>query len=213
MVGRPTYDRAEVLQKALDLFWAKGFQGTSMKDLGAALGMHPGSIYAAFGSKEKLFEESLERYAALSAARLEKTLAEFPSPIDGLADHIRGLGNLDPADGPSRACMLVKTVLETPDDDPVVRRSAEILLRNVEAAFADAFRRAKTRGDLPESADPDHLATWLQMQIFGLRAYAQRSDAGPKVRALAEDIALGVENLRNPARIEGRASAAGVGGS
>jgi len=195
VAGKPTYDREEVLQRALDVFWAKGFRGTSMKDLEAALGMHPGSIYAAFSSKEKLFEEALERYAARSGERLEQTFAETPSPLQGLANHVRGLGSLAPADGPSRACMLVKTVLETPDDDPVVRRTAEALLRNVEASFADAFRRAQVQGELPAAADPDHLATWLQMQIIGLRAYAQRSDAGPKVRALAEDIARSVEML------------------
>lgn len=197
MAGKPTYDRDAVLQTALELFWAKGIRGTSMKDLEAALGMHPGSIYAAFGSKEKLFGETLERYAARSGARLDRTIAEASSPLQGLANHVRGLGGLDPADSPSRACMLVKTVLETPDDDPVVRRTAEALLRNVEASFADAFTRAKAQGELPAAADPDHLASWLQMQIVGLRAYAQRSDAGPKVRALAEDIARGVERLRD----------------
>ena len=196
MSGKPTYDREEVLQQALELFWDKGFQGTSMKDLGAALRMHPGSIYSAFGSKEKLFEEALERYAATSLEGLKQRLADASGPLQGLVEYVQSLRHLCREEPPARACMLVKTVLETPDDDPVLRRTAEALLAKMEASFAQAFAQAQARGEIPGDADTDRLASWLQMQIFGLRAYAQRSDSDLKIPALADHIAGDLQRLR-----------------
>ena len=58
-----TYDRDAVLKAAMELFWARGYHTTSLKDLERALDMRPGSIYAAFGSKEALFRAALDRYA------------------------------------------------------------------------------------------------------------------------------------------------------
>jgi len=63
MPRQPLHDRQRSLGRAVDIFWAQGFHATSLKDLERALDMRPGSIYAAFGSKEGLFNEALDRYA------------------------------------------------------------------------------------------------------------------------------------------------------
>lgn len=195
-MARPAaYDRDDVIAKALQVFWKKGYQATSLKDLEQALDMRPGSIYAAFGSKEGLFAETMRAYTRRSRAAFEAIMAAAPSPLAGLAAHVRRLGCAEP-DAPSRACMLVKTVLETPDDDPVLRRQAEAAIAAIEATFADAFRAAQEAGELPAAADPEHLASRLQLQIFGLRAYAQRTDAAARSAALAEDLAQELEALR-----------------
>ncbi|MEM0949035.1 MAG: helix-turn-helix domain-containing protein [Pseudomonadota bacterium] len=196
MARTAAYDRVEVLGRARDLFWEKGYHATSLKDLEAALDMRPGSIYAAFGSKEKLFAEALALYAEASGREFDRIQEEHASPLDGLAAHVRSLGGICDHDAPSRACMLVKTVLETPEDDPALRRAAEDLIRRVETGFADRFKAAKTQGEIAADADPERLARRLQAEIFGLRAYAQRSDAANRVRELAEDIAIDIEALR-----------------
>lgn len=189
------YVRQEILSKAQTLFWAKGYHATSLKDLEAALNMRPGSIYAAFGSKEALFAETLHLYAERSLDQIRKSLAAAPSPLAGLAAHVRALGQVHPTSVPSRACMLVKTLLETPDDDPVLRKLTEEMMRGMEAEFAAAFRAARAAGEIPATADPDRLASRLQAEIFGFRAYAQRSDALDKITNLAEDIASDIEAL------------------
>lgn len=190
-----SYDRDKVLQAAMELFWARGYHNTSLKDLEQALDMRPGSIYAAFGSKEALFGAALDRYAQTGQRALADTLAGAPSPVAGLAAHVRMLGRLMSDNPPSRACMLVKTLLETPDDDPVLRRSVERMMRALERAFADAFRDARDAGEIPPGSDPERLAARLQASIFGLRAYAQRSDAGETTERLADDIAREIEAL------------------
>lgn len=191
-----TYDRDKVLKAAMDLFWARGYHMTSLKDLERVLDMRPGSIYAAFGSKEALFRAALDRYAAAGRSALNEALAQSASPIAGLAAHVRMFGAITRGALPSRACMLVKTLLETPDDEPELRRSVEELMRQTETAFAEAFRAAQATGEIAPDADPEQLAARLQAAIFGLRAYAQRTDAATRVERIAEDIARDVEALR-----------------
>ncbi|GAW34600.1 HTH-type transcriptional repressor ComR [Roseovarius sp. A-2] len=195
-MGRTTgYDRDTVLQSAMELFWARGYHSTSLKDLERVLDMRPGSIYTAFGSKEALFCAALDRYAINGQRNLAETLAKAQSPIAGLAAHVRMIGRLMSGNPPSRACMMVKTLLETPDDDPVLRRTVERMMREVEAGFADAFRDARRAGEIPPGSNPERLAARLQVSIFGLRAYAQRSDAGENTQRLADDIAREIEAL------------------
>ncbi len=189
------YEKNDVLKKAMDLFWARGYHNTSLKDLEHALDMRPGSIYSAFGSKEALFQSTLERYAEAGQAALAEAMAGASSPIVGLATHVRMLGRMVSGAPPSRACMLVKTLLETPDDDPVLRRAVETMLRRAETAFAEAFQAARDAGEIPFESDPERLAARLQASIFGLRAYAQRTDAADRVNLLADDIATEVEAL------------------
>lgn len=191
-----TYDKETVLKAAMDLFWARGYHTTSLKDLERVLDMRPGSIYAAFGSKEALFRAALERYAAVGRSALENALAQSGSPIEGLATHVRMYGGISRDALPSRACMLVKTLLETPDDEPELRRSVEDMMRQTETAFAEAFRAARTSGEIAPDADPEQLAARLQASIFGLRAYAQRTDSAERVARIAEGIAKDMEALR-----------------
>lgn len=195
MPRKAGYDREDVLDKAQELFWAKGYHATSLKDLEAVLDMRPGSIYAAFGSKEALFSQTLRRYADQSDQEFRATIAKGPTPLAGLAAHVRSLGFPPESPAPSRACMLVKTLLETPDDNSALRLETEAQMRRVEAGFAQVFRAARDAEEIPAHLDPERLASRLQIAIFGLRAYAQRSDAGGRITQLANDIAQEIEAL------------------
>ncbi|NVK47056.1 MAG: TetR/AcrR family transcriptional regulator [Rhodobacteraceae bacterium] len=195
MARQATYDRDKVLKSAMDLFWAKGFHATSLKDLENALDMRPGSIYAAFGSKEGLYAEALRLYSGRTQAGLAEVMAEGGSKLKGIADYIRLLGGQRRTEVPSRACMLVKTILEMPDDDPNLRGLAEDLIDQMETALIEVLRQAQAEGELPASTDPVRLAGQIQTQLIGFRAYAQRMHAEDRVAQVAEDIAQGIEAL------------------
>lgn len=195
------YNRQESLERALQLFWQKGFHATSLKDLEKALDMRPGSIYAAFGSKDGLFQEVLEYYARLTLTELEYTLKTHSSPLMGLAAYLRQLGGILDKGLPSRACMLVKSLLELGAREQSALQKVEAMLAGMEARFIDCFTEAQRIGELDSELDPVRLARRLQAEIMGLRAFAQRDVDSAAVHELAEDMAQSIEALRNDGRI------------
>jgi AcrR family transcriptional regulator len=186
------HDRRTALEKAMNLFWEQGFQGTSVKDLERALGMHPGSIYAAFGSKSDLFREALDLYSERSLFRLRQVLGSADSPLQAVFTYIRAVGEECAADRSGRACLLAKTVLELADRDNAAKRHAADLLGRVEAELTEALTEAQRRGEVAQGQSPGALARLVQVQILGMRAYAQRGVAPETQRELA---ALAVDAL------------------
>lgn len=196
MARATIHNRQDSLERAQQLFWEKGFHATSLKDLEKALDMRPGSIYATFGSKDRLFQESLERYARLGLVNLERTLHAHGSPLAGLAAYLRDLGGLCDQELPSRACMLVKSLLELGQREQMAWRKAEELLAGMEAFFIERFVAAQEAGELESGLDPVRLGRRLQAEVMGLRAFAQRDVGSDAVHALAEDMARSLEALR-----------------
>lgn len=195
MPRRPTHDRETILARARDLFWAKGYHGTSLKDLEAALDMRPGSIYAAFESKETLYGLALIQYAAQGQASFA-ALRRSMGPLDALEAHMRSFADLGTREGPAAACMLVKSVLEL-RDVPALRAKAEALLADTEAAFIAGFSDARDAGEIAADSDPEALGQRYQAEIAGLRAYAQRAGSAKAVARLAHDFADRVAGLRS----------------
>ena len=196
MARGAAYDRTDVLRKARDLFWSKGYRGTSLKDLEEALDLRPGSIYAGFGSKEGLFAEALELYAEETGRVAADTYEAHASPLAGIAAHARGLAGVCNPEAPSQACMIAKTVLETTDEDPKLRALAERLMAATERSFEARFRAAQTAGEISLDADPARLARRFQASVIGIRAYAARQVGPDAVADLAEDLAAEVEAMR-----------------
>lgn len=190
------YNRQEALERALKLFWQKGFHATSLKDIEEALDMRPGSIYAAFGSKDGLFQEALDYYARLGLTELERILSHHESPLLGLAAYVRQLGGIRDKELPSQACMLVKSLLELGAREQAALKKVEMLLAGMETRFIDCFSAAQQLGELDNALDATRLGRRLQAEVMGLRAFAQRDVDSAAVHALAEDMALSIEALR-----------------
>ena len=142
MARKPEYDRDLLIEKARDLFWAQGWAGTSMKDLEAGLGVKPGSFYAAFGSKDALFELALERYAEDGLARIQ-ALSEELGPLQALQSFPKLV--IERKDAPAKACMLSKTLLELQAKAHPLASTASAHLLRMEAAFAEL--QAETGAD------------------------------------------------------------------
>ncbi|WP_168015360.1 TetR/AcrR family transcriptional regulator [Halomonas salinarum] len=195
MPRQTRHDRQQSLDQALALFWRKGYHATSLKDIEGALDMRPGSIYASFGSKERLFGEVLTRYGRQGLVELERTLAANPSPLGGLADYLRALGGLSDTPRPCHACLLVKTLLELGAEDTNARQ-AQALLDGMQARFTKAFEAARDAGELADdmegdvpSQKPARLARRYQTMVMGLRAHAEQAISATELHELADDLA------------------------
>jgi len=190
MSRKPNYDRNDLIERARDLFWKRGWAGTSLKDLEATLQMKPGSFYAAFGSKEALFALAMERYAADGRERL-RALAQNLGPVKALQRFPEMVVENDAA--PAKACMLSKTLLELHAHNHPLAREANLHLMKMEAQFTELFHQAQSMGDIDGSHDPRVLARRYQSDLLGLRVSAERE--GIDAKAIAAEIASSLNRL------------------
>ena len=174
--GRPrAYEPDVALAKALDLFRKDGFAATSLDDLSAATGMNRPSLYGAFGDKRELYIKSYQRYrndaraAMIEVFRSEQPIRERLKRIYAIALDIY-LGGESP-----RGCFTVMTAASEAVADPDIRAMVLEGFVELDKAFINCFRRAKEKGELPESADPlvlGHLAS-ATIHTIAIRARAR----------------------------------------
>lgn len=190
MPRKPEYNRDDLIDRARALFWRKGWAGSSLKDLEESLKINPGSFYAAFGSKDALFELALDRYAADSVENLRK-LAEELGPLQALQTlPVQIVCNTA---APAKACMLSKSYLELQGRDHPLARKANALLLEMETQIERLFAEAQELGLIQKDHCPLRLARKYQSDLLGLRVSAER--LGVDVVAIAEEIGDGLSKL------------------
>lgn len=172
MANPAKFDRQRVVEQAMVLFWEKGFHATSMRHLQQVVDLRPGSLYAAFGSKEGLFREALQYYAARGEGRLAEQLELHGSPLAALQAFFYHAVIGQALTAPSRMCLLAKTVAELTDDNAELLAEARCQLKRMESAFLMMLQQARAVGELAPDQQPEQLAPFLQMQMLGLRAHS-----------------------------------------
>lgn len=188
------FNRDDVINKAKNLYWEKGYHGTSMRNLQDVVDMRPGSIYAAFGSKENLFNEALNCYAHESTEHLANCMTQEKTRLNGLKLFLRSITLCNKASSPSGMCMIVKSIAElTQNDHPDLLANATHILSRLELSFREIFQQAIDNGELNTAKDPTELARYFQIQLIGLRTYAQVTHSKDAIENFIDDI---FKNLR-----------------
>lgn len=182
------YDHAEALNKATELFWKKGYQGTKMRDLQEHLDMRPGSIYAGFGSKEAMFLQVLDCYVAQSLSKIDEYNRLATHPLEALKNFVSGFIFVEGKLESCKVCLLVKTVTESETSQPKLHTHALLGLQRIERKFTELFTQAQQLKLLSQSANTEQLGKWLQMQIMGLVIYSKNC-------AEQQDITLMIEHI------------------
>jgi TetR/AcrR family transcriptional regulator, copper-responsive repressor len=196
--GRPrAYEPDAALGKALDLFRKQGFAATSLDDLSQATGMNRPSLYGAFGDKRELYIKSYQRYreearaAMVAIFREEMPLRQRLERIFASALNIYLSGDTGP-----RGCFTVVTAASEAVSDPDIRAMVLDGLSELDKAFANCFRRAKEKGELPETADPAVLAQLASATVHSIairaRARVSRNDLEAIVKG-AIDVMVGAK--------------------
>ncbi|HEV2156986.1 TetR/AcrR family transcriptional regulator [Bradyrhizobium sp.] len=196
--GRPrAYEPDVALGKALDLFRRQGFASTSLDDLSEATGMNRPSLYGAFGDKRELYIKSYQRYREEARASMVEIFRE-EMPVRQRLERIFAAAlniYLSGETGP-RGCFTVVTAASEAVSDPDIRAMVLDGLSELDKAFANCFRRAKEKGELPESADPVVLAQLASSTVHSIairsRARVSRKDLEAIVKG-AIDVMVGVK--------------------
>jgi AcrR family transcriptional regulator len=164
--GRPrAFDAGKALNRAMHVFWRKGYLGTSLSDLTDAMGINRPSIYAAFGNKESLFRKALEHYSKGPSAYLSEALLA-PNARAVVERMLHGVVNLLTGPQNPKTCLWVHGALSC-GDNPLREEFAAQRVAGL-AGFRNRLQRAIAEGDLPSDADADALARYVQTVNFGL---------------------------------------------
>jgi AcrR family transcriptional regulator len=166
--GRPrAFDPDAALERAMHVFWAKGYEGASLSDLTRAMRINRPSLYAAFGNKEELFRKVLDRYMNGPLAYFGKALAA-PKARDVIEQIFFGAANMPSDPRTPAGCLVVQGALACGDAAGSVRK--EIAARRVAAkvALRRRLQRAKREGDLPSNADPAELSSYVMTVLHGM---------------------------------------------
>ncbi|MBL3671494.1 TetR/AcrR family transcriptional regulator [Streptomyces sp. M2CJ-2] len=187
MARTKEFDPDAALQSALELFWRRGYEATSMTDLVEHLGIGRASLYATFGSKHELYLKALDRYAETRDAAL---LAELSQPGPALpavrAVVRRFAAEAASPEGRLNGCFVTNTAAELAPHDPAAARRVEISWEHVETLLHSALVRAQAQGELPEGRDPRALARMLLVLLQGVRIVGKASNDPARVRDAAE---------------------------
>ncbi|MDR0344999.1 MAG: TetR/AcrR family transcriptional regulator [Nocardiopsaceae bacterium] len=185
------FDPDAVLQQALELFWERGYEATSMADLVAHLGIARASIYATFGGKHDLYVRALDRYVQGRDPGLVEKLSQ-PGPA---LPAVRGLVAAYAAEAVSdqrrRGCMVVNAAVELMRRDPAAARRVEASWDTLEVALTSALTRARAQGEIPAAKEPRALARFLLVVLQGLQVLGRaQPDPGRVQDAAAQALSV-----------------------
>ena len=181
-MAKAQFNREEIIDRAIELFWSHGFSGSSMQQVVGATGLKPGSIYYSFGNKEALFKEALERYAQKGMSRIQRILEEEPSVELGICKHLERFVE-EATDRNFKSCFLVKTQLELAGEGNELYRHAATKLAEIEHLFQRYLER-KYDTNLSQRR-----AASIMLHSYGLRVYGYQEQPEQRMRiALREGL-------------------------
>lgn len=188
--GRPrVFDMDEALDKALKIFWERGYEGASLSELTETLGINKPSLYAAFGNKEELFHKALQKYAKGPVAFVKDVINEPTAYKVAEAFLVRAADFLTDTQHP-KGCMIVQGALSSGESAEVVRNVLIKYRASYESLLAERFTKAKIEGDLPPDTHPKDLAKYLATLHQGMSVQAT---SGATKEALLEMVNLALK--------------------
>jgi AcrR family transcriptional regulator len=178
------FDVDEALDRALEVFWARGYGGATLPELTRAMGINRPSLYAAFGNKEQLFRKALDRYQTGPQSFWGEALAKptaravAEAVFSGFIKMLRGRDKV-------RGCLIVCGALASGDEAEPVRQELARLRQAAVTALRERFERAVQGGDLPAGTDCATLARYTATVLNGLAVQAASGATEKELRLVS----------------------------
>jgi AcrR family transcriptional regulator len=165
------FDADEALDRAMTVFWSKGYEGTSLSDLTEAMGINRPSLYAAYGNKQELFRKALERYGEGPSSYERAALAQ-PTAREVAERLLRGAADVQTDPATPAGCLAVLGTTYCAEDSSPIGKIVIAFRRAGQAAIRERFERARAAGDLRADADPKELTDYLGTIVCGMAVQA-----------------------------------------
>jgi TetR/AcrR family transcriptional repressor of nem operon len=184
MAGKKAFEPQRVLEKAMNTFWERGYEGISIEDLVQSTGIGRGSLYDTFNDKHSLYLAALDRYIAAGRAQTTALLAQ-PGTLQAVLQHLFQT-QLDAllSDPARRGCFLMNASLEMAPHDPAVNTVVQSALQELEEGLYRLLIKAQVAGELSWQDDPHQLARFLVATLVSIRVLARLR----KDRTVLQDI-------------------------
>jgi TetR/AcrR family transcriptional repressor of nem operon len=164
-VGRPReFDEEAALEAAMEAFWAKGYEATSMADLCTCTGLHKGSLYQAFGDKHQLFMGALKHYSDSVFRDVAAVAFQSDSPLESIRAAVNKICS---EAGGDKGCMMINTLVELAPHDAEVREALRGFGEQRLRVIMNLIAKAQERGEISVKSDPYKLARQLMMTMAG----------------------------------------------
>lgn len=199
-MGRPReFDRDEALDRAVQVFWTRGFERTSVDDLTESMGIQRGSLYAAFGGKHQLFLEALDRYEEQFYRSTLRFLEE--GTPEGIRRVFEQVVSECACGSGAKGCFITNTAVALAEDDPETARRVRSNLLRLERAFESALSRIGSAG--AQGREPRAIARFLTGSLQGLRVLSR---CGVPLEVLHDAVEVTLSVLQPTAPPDGASS-------
>jgi AcrR family transcriptional regulator len=196
--GRPrSFERTKALDRAIEVFWARGYAGASISELTAAMGINSPSLYAAFGSKEALFREAVSVYAATATARTLAAL-EAPSARESIAAMLLAAAEGCVVPGKPSGCLIALGAVNGGPDSDAMQQLLSERRRLTTATIRNRLQRGIADGQLPVGVDVDGVAAYFSAIINGLSIEARDGATIDALRRVVDNAMAGWDALIAP---------------
>jgi AcrR family transcriptional regulator len=183
--GRPReFDRTAAVDSAMRLFWERGYEGTRLEDLIAAMGISPSSFYYAFGSKKQLFCEAIDHYFVGPGGWFQELVDAGHDVRSTMEMAFEQAATAFTSEQFPPGCMVSAAVVHGPPELDDLREELRDRRNDLAPAFLLRLTEAHTRGEIPEDADIDALATFFASCFRGMSVLARDGASREKLRGI-----------------------------
>ena len=173
MARRKAVDEERAIDKAVDCFWSRGYEATSVRDLGEAMGIGGASLYNAFGDKRGLFVKCLERYANRSSRERMARIEEKHAPKEAIRTFLNEIIERSLKDPDCKGCLLVNSALDVAPHDAAIGKAVAGYLDEIRDFFRRNIEAARRAGAAPRTVDAEAVSGHLLGVLMGIRALAR----------------------------------------
>jgi TetR/AcrR family transcriptional regulator, transcriptional repressor for nem operon len=196
MARLKAFDEDRALDRAVDCFWLRGYEATSVRDLADAMGIGGPSLYNAYGDKRALFRRSLERYAERSMRERIARLEAAHRPKEAISAFVNEIIDRSLKDPDRKGCLLVNSALDVAPHDAEIGKVVGGYLGEIRTFFRRNILAARKAGQLSRRIDAEEMADHFLGVIAGIRVLARTGARRRQLEGVARPALARLEAAR-----------------